>query len=94
MERRVVTIFGGSGFIGRCLVQKLAAEGWIVRVAVRRPGPAAFLRMFGDPGQVVPVAADVTDRPSVPHRSSMTRRAACTSFRKTSSRASPAKPTK
>ena len=65
MERRVVTAFGGSGFIGRCLVQKLAAEGWIVRVAVRRPGPAAFLRMFGDPGQVVPVAADVTDRPSV-----------------------------
>ena len=65
MERRVVTVFGGSGFIGRCLVQKLAAEGWIVRVAVRRPGPAAFLRMFGDPGQVVPVAADVTDRASV-----------------------------
>ena len=65
MERRVVTVFGGSGFIGRCLVQKLAAEGWIVRVAVRRPGPAAFLRMFGDPGQVVPVAADVADRPSV-----------------------------
>lgn len=65
MARRLVTVFGGSGFIGRHLVQRLAAEGWVVRVAVRDPEAAAFLKTMGDVGQVVPIAADVTHERSV-----------------------------
>jgi NADH dehydrogenase len=60
MDRRLVTVFGGSGFIGRHLVERLAQQGWIVRAAVRDPEAAIFLRMFGDPGQVVPIQADIT----------------------------------
>jgi uncharacterized protein YbjT (DUF2867 family) len=65
MARRLVTVFGGSGFIGRHLVRRLAARGWVVRVAVRDPVGAEFLRTMGDVGQVVPVRADVGDETSV-----------------------------
>lgn len=65
MSRQLVTIFGGSGFIGRHVVRRLAADGWICRVAVRDPDAALFLKVDGDPGQVVPVAADVRDPKSV-----------------------------
>ena len=65
MERRLVTVFGGSGFIGRYIVERLAAAGWIVRVAVRDPELALFLKPLGDPGQIVPISADVTDAGSV-----------------------------
>lgn len=63
--RRVATVFGGSGFIGRQVVRRLAAQGWIVRAAVRDPVGAAFLKPMGDVGQVNPVRADVTDPASV-----------------------------
>jgi uncharacterized protein YbjT (DUF2867 family) len=56
-----VTIFGGSGFIGRYLVKKLAAEGWIVRLAVRDPVAAAFLKTAGGVGQIVPMRCNVRD---------------------------------
>lgn len=65
MERRVVTVFGGSGFIGRTLVRRLAAAGWIIRVGVRDPEAAQPLKTAGDVGQVVPLAADITDSDSV-----------------------------
>jgi NADH dehydrogenase len=65
MHRRLVTVFGGSGFLGRHLVRRLAARGAIVRVAVRDPEGALFLKPLGDVGQVVPWAADVTDKESV-----------------------------
>ncbi|HVI52751.1 MAG TPA: complex I NDUFA9 subunit family protein [Candidatus Sulfotelmatobacter sp.] len=65
MANRLAVVFGGSGFIGRHLVQRLAAEGWRVRVAVRDPEGAAFLKPLGDVGQVVPVFADVTKDASV-----------------------------
>ncbi len=51
MAARIVTVFGGSGFIGRYLVQRLARHGWIVRVAVRRPDRALFLKLMGAVGQ-------------------------------------------
>ena len=60
-----VTVFGGSGFIGRHLVKRLAEQGLIVRVAVRDPAGAIFLRPMGDVGQVTPVRADVRDDASV-----------------------------
>jgi NADH dehydrogenase len=61
----LATVFGGSGFIGRYVVSKLAREGWLVRVAVRRPDEALFLKTAGVVGQVTPVAANVRDRASV-----------------------------
>lgn len=65
MDRRVVTVFGGSGFIGRQVVKRLAANGWTVRVAVRDPVRAGLCKPMGDPGQVNPVRCDVTDSASV-----------------------------
>jgi uncharacterized protein YbjT (DUF2867 family) len=59
-QGRRITVFGGSGFIGRYVVRRLAAEGWVVRVAVRDPIGAAFLKTAGNVGQVVPMRADIT----------------------------------
>lgn len=61
MARRVITVFGGSGFIGRHLVRRLAHEGALIRVAVRDIEAAAFLKPLGDVGQIVMVPTDVTD---------------------------------
>ncbi|MBC7905805.1 MAG: complex I NDUFA9 subunit family protein [Rhodospirillaceae bacterium] len=63
--RRVATVFGGSGFIGRQVVRRLAAQGWTVRAAVRNPNAAGFLKPMGDPGQVNPVRADINDPASI-----------------------------
>ena len=41
---KLVTIFGGSGFVGRYVTQRMAKEGWRVRVAVRRPNEALFVK--------------------------------------------------
>lgn len=65
MARGLVTVFGGSGFIGRYVVQCLAGAGWQVRVAVRRPDEALFLKTSGEIGQVTPVAANIRDDHSV-----------------------------
>jgi NADH dehydrogenase len=65
MAARVITVFGGSGFIGRYLVQCLARRGWLVRVAVRHPDSALFLKPFGDVGQITPVAASLRHTGSV-----------------------------
>jgi NADH dehydrogenase len=61
MAQRVVTVFGGSGFIGRHLIGRLAKQGWIVRIAVRRPSQAAFLKPLGEVGQITPLRAPVQD---------------------------------
>lgn len=62
---KLVTIFGGSGFVGTHLVQVLARQGYRIRVAVRRPDLAGETRMFGTVGQVVPVQANLRNEPSV-----------------------------
>jgi NADH dehydrogenase len=65
MAARLVTVFGGSGFLGRHLVSTLAKRGHLVRVAVRRPDEALFLKPQGDVGQITPVAANLRNRRSV-----------------------------
>ena len=65
MAQSVVTVFGGSGFIGRHVVQRLAAGGAVIRVAARDREAAQILLPMGDPGQIVPLAADITDADTV-----------------------------
>lgn len=60
----IVTIFGGSGFVGRYIAQRMARRGWRVRVAVRRPEQAGFVRTYGAVGQVEPVLANIRDEAS------------------------------
>lgn len=60
----VVTVFGGSGFIGRYVTQRMARAGWRVRVAVRRPDDAYFVRPYGVVGQVEPIQANLRDEAS------------------------------
>ena len=65
MAGKVVTVFGGAGFIGRYLVQRLAKAGWMIRVAARRPEEALFLKPLGDVGQIVPIAANIRNELSI-----------------------------
>jgi NADH dehydrogenase len=58
-DDRLVTIFGGSGFIGRHLVRALAKSGWRIRVAVRQPDLAFHLQPLGRVGQIHAVQANV-----------------------------------
>ncbi|MCF6306254.1 MAG: complex I NDUFA9 subunit family protein [Rhodobacteraceae bacterium] len=57
----LVTIFGGSGFLGRYIAQRMAHQGWRVRVAVRRPNEAMFVQTYGQVGQVIPIQANIRD---------------------------------
>ncbi len=65
MTQKLVTIFGGSGFIGRYLVRHLAAQGWRIRVAVRDTQAAAFLKPAGNVGQITLVPCTISDPASV-----------------------------
>jgi len=65
MAQSLVTVFGGSGFVGRYVVARLAQEDWQIRVAVRHPDAALFLKPAGAIGQVTPVAANIRDQASV-----------------------------
>lgn len=62
---KLVTIFGGSGFVGRYIARRLAKQGWRVRVAVRRPNEAMHVKPYGVPGQVEPVLCNIRDDASV-----------------------------
>lgn len=62
---RLVTIFGGSGFVGRYVARRMAKAGWRVRVAVRRPNEAIFVKPYGVVGQVEPVLCNIRDDTSV-----------------------------
>ncbi|WP_336760318.1 complex I NDUFA9 subunit family protein [Asaia sp. VD9] len=65
MDRSIITVFGGNGFIGRALVRQLADVGYDVRVASRAPEKAAALAAKPGQGSIMPVYASVTDKESV-----------------------------
>jgi uncharacterized protein YbjT (DUF2867 family) len=64
---RLVTVFGGSGFVGRHVVRALARQDWRIRVAVRRPDLALHLQPLGRVGQIHAVQANVRYPESVAH---------------------------
>lgn len=66
-EPPLVTVFGGSGFLGRHVVRALARRGYRIRVAVRRPDLALFLQPLGKVGQIVAVQANIRYPDSVRH---------------------------
>jgi uncharacterized protein YbjT (DUF2867 family) len=61
----LVTIFGGSGFLGRHVVRALAKVGYRIRVAVRRPELAGYLQPLGRVGQIHAVQANLRHQGSV-----------------------------
>jgi len=65
MANDLITVFGGSGFLGRLVVKRLGAAGYRVRVAVRRPNEAQDTKPMGHVGQITPVAANIRDEASV-----------------------------
>ena len=62
---KLVTVFGGSGFVGRQVVSKLARQGYRIRVAVRRPDLAGHLQPLGGVGQIQMVQANLRNRTSI-----------------------------
>lgn len=60
----LVTIVGGSGFVGRHIAQRMARRGWRVRVACRRPNEAMNVKPYGVVGQVEPVQCNIRDEAS------------------------------
>jgi NADH dehydrogenase len=64
-DKGLVTVFGGSGFLGRHVVRALLKRGWRVRAAVRRPNLAGHLQPLGMVGWVQPVQANLRYRRSV-----------------------------
>ena len=65
LDPKLVTVFGGSGFVGTQIVQLLAARGHRVRVAIRRPDLAGHVRTLGTVGQVVPIQANIRNMASI-----------------------------
>lgn len=64
-QPQLVSVIGGSGFVGTQLVQELARRGYRVRVGVRRPDLAGHLRTLGMVGQIQPMQVNVRNMPSV-----------------------------
>ena len=57
----LVTIFGGSGFLGRYLVRQLASKGYFIRVITRHPNEALFLKVYGKVGQIQLFSGDIKE---------------------------------
>ena len=62
---QLLTIFGGSGFVGRYIARRMARQGWRIRVVSRRPNEAIFVKPYGRVGQVEPFFANIRDDASV-----------------------------
>ena len=57
----LVTVFGGSGFLGRYVVRQLASQGFFIRVIVRNPNEALFLKVYGKVGQIQLIGGDIKE---------------------------------
>ena len=62
---KLVTILGGSGFVGRYVARRMAQAGWRVRVATRRPNERLYVRTYGVVGQVEPILCNIRDEASL-----------------------------
>ncbi len=58
---KLVTVFGGSGFVGKQVVRRLARDGYRIRVVTRRPNQHLELKPLGEVGQIALVKGDVRD---------------------------------
>lgn len=65
LDPKLVTVFGGSGFVGTQVVQQLARNGHRVRVAGRRPDLAGHVKPLGTVGQVLPIQANIRNLASI-----------------------------
>ena len=63
-KNALITVFGGTGFLGRHIVKRLAKAGYRLRIATRRPNEALFLKTSGTPGQIEIVQANIRDAAS------------------------------
>ena len=66
MRYRRTAVLGGSGFIGRYVVKRLAARGQVIAVGCRNAERAKFLKPMGDVGQVVPLNVAIGDEVVLP----------------------------
>ncbi len=65
LEGTIATIFGGSGFIGRYVINNVARLGYTIRVPMRDPAQGGFLRTSGVVGQVNPLPLSLHDQPLI-----------------------------
>jgi NADH dehydrogenase len=66
MRNRRTAVLGGSGFIGRYIVKRLAARGEVIAVGCRNAEAAKYLKPLGDVGQIVPLNVGIGDATLVP----------------------------
>ena len=64
-QNALITVFGGTGFLGRHIVRRLSKTGYRLRIATRRPNEALFLKTNGTPGQIDIVQANIRDAASI-----------------------------
>lgn len=62
MEQRIITILGGTGFLGRYVVKELASAGYRLRIISRSPTKNAALKTAGDVGQISLISGDITNQ--------------------------------
>ena len=63
-QKGLVVVFGGSGFVGRHIVRRLAKDGFKLRVVMRRPNEALFLKTAGRTGQIELLQGNIRDETS------------------------------
>lgn len=61
---KIACVFGGTGFIGRYIVESLAQKGYTIKIPSRSPQKGYFLKPYGDVGQIVPIFCDGSE-PSI-----------------------------
>ena len=64
-QNALITVFGGTGFLGRHIVRRLSKAGYRLRIATRRPNEALFLKTNGRPGQIDIIQANIRNAASI-----------------------------